>query len=87
MKEIRFVLLLLTLQTSLALAQMQSGAPAGPTAIQLPLSGRNGQGGTVGAVTTPTAGVTNSVNTLNTSVSVQGPYTGSVPNSTLEPLA
>jgi outer membrane protein TolC len=86
MKEIRFVLLLLTLQTSLALAQMQSGAPAGPTAIQLPLSGRNGQGGTVGAVTTPTAGVTNSVNTLNTSVSVQGPYTGSVPNSTDRPF-
>jgi outer membrane protein TolC len=44
----------------------------------LPLSGRGGQGGSVNTVQTPVPGVTSSVNTLNTSVQVQGPYAGSV---------
>lgn len=43
----------------------------------LPLSGRGGQGGSVNTVQTPVPGVTSSVNTLNTSVQVQGPYAGS----------
>ena len=49
--------------------------------MQLPLSGRGGQGGSVNTVQTPVPGVTSSVNTLNTSVQVQGPYAGSVPGA------
>jgi outer membrane protein TolC len=50
-------------------------------AAQLPVSGRGGQGGSVNTVQTPVPGVTSSVNTLNTSVQVQGPYAGSVPGT------
>ncbi len=56
----------------------QSGAGAPSQAIQLPLSGRTAtQGGSVNSVQTPIPGVTSSVNTLNSSVQVQGPYSGS----------
>ncbi|HYP09165.1 MAG TPA: TolC family protein [Bryobacteraceae bacterium] len=51
--------------------------------VQLPLSGRTGQNGGVVVTQTPTPGVTSSVNTLNTNVQVQGPYTGSVPSGPL----
>ncbi len=53
--------------------------PGASQAIQLPLSGRAGQSGGVVVSQTPIAGVTSSVNTLNTTVQVQGPYIGSVP--------
>ena len=49
-----------------------------PVANQLPLSGRGGQSGSVTAVQSPIAGTTASVNTLNTSVQAQGPYSGSI---------
>ena len=62
---------------SMLLAQAPPPQP-GPAAAQLPLSGRGGQGGSVNSVETPVPGVTSSVNTLNTSVQVQGPYAGSV---------
>ncbi|MDQ2898476.1 MAG: TolC family protein [Acidobacteriota bacterium] len=54
-------------------------APGSSTtpAVQLPLSGRNGQGGSVSAAQTPVPGTTSSVNTLNTTVQAQGPYAGS----------
>ena len=48
-----------------------------PQAAQLPLSGRTGQTGGVVVNQTSTPGVSSSVNTLNTSVQVQGPYAGS----------
>ncbi len=48
-----------------------------PSALQLPISGRTSQSGSVSPVQTPVPGVTTSVNTLNTSVQVQGPYSGS----------
>ncbi len=48
-----------------------------PTANQLPLSGRGGQNGSVAATQSPVPGTTTSVNTLNSSVQTQGPYTGS----------
>jgi outer membrane protein TolC len=48
-----------------------------PTANQLPLSGRSGQSGSVNAVQSPVPGTTTSVNTLNTSVQTQGPFSGS----------
>jgi outer membrane protein TolC len=44
---------------------------------QLPLSGRNPQGGSVTTTQTGVPGTTNSVNTINPTVQVQGPYTGS----------
>src|SRR5580704_1591893 len=56
----------------------QAPPPQGTPATQLPLSGRGGQGGSVNTVQTPVPGVTSSVNTLNTSVQVSGPYAGSV---------
>jgi outer membrane protein TolC len=65
----------------LALGSMllaQAPPPQGTPAAQLPLSGRGGQGGSVNSVETPVPGLTSSVNTLNTSVQVQGPYAGSV---------
>ncbi len=64
-----------------ALLEAQAPPPQGTPAAQLPLSGRSGQGGSVNPVQTPVPGVTSSVNTLNTSVQVQGPYAGSVPAS------
>ena len=61
-----------------AMLQAQAPPPQGTPAAQLPLSGRGGQGGSVNTVQTPVPGVTSSINTLNTSVQVQGPYAGSV---------
>jgi len=63
----------------LAMAQLGGGAPAGntSTAAQLPLSGRAGQTGSVATVQTPVPGTTTSVNTLNTTIQVSGPYAGS----------
>ncbi len=63
------------------------GAPApstsGTVAQQLPLSGRTAQSGSVTSTQTPLPGITSSVNTLNTTVQVQGPYSGSVPHGQL----
>ena len=64
-----------------SILQAQAPPPQGTPAAQLPLSGRPGQGGSVNTVETPVPGVTSSVNTLNTSVQVQGPYAGSVAGS------
>jgi outer membrane protein TolC len=72
---LRFSVTLLLFPFTLALAQ---GPPPGPEPTQLPLSGRGGQGGSVNTVQTPVPGVTSSVNTLNTTVQLQGPYAGSV---------
>jgi outer membrane protein TolC len=46
-------------------------------ANQLPLSGRNGQSGSVAATESPVPGTTTSVNTINPTVQVQGAYAGS----------
>ena len=68
---------------SCAFAQVGSGAtqPQTTQATQLPLSGRTGQTGGVAATEAPVPGTTTSVNTLNPTVQVQGPYAGST-NST-----
>src|SRR5262249_17805754 len=60
--------------------------PQGTTAAQLPLSGRNQQGGSVNAVQLPVPGVTTSVNTINPSVLVQGPYAGSASSTSKLPF-
>ena len=58
-----------------------------PGAVQLPLSGRSAQGGSVNAAQTPTPGVTNSVNTLNTTVSIQGAFSGSTDSTAALPFS
>src|SRR5579875_521050 len=63
----------------------QIGAPAGPAparANELPLSGRTGLSGSVTAAEAPVPGTTNSVNTVNPTVQVEGPYGGSATGKT-----
>ena len=67
----------LSLLVGQACAQAGGGASPGAQALQLPLSGRTGQSGSVNTAETPTPGTTTSVNTLNPTVQVQGPFTGS----------
>ncbi len=57
----------------------QVGAPPPPATYsnQLPLSGRNGQGGGVVATESPVPSTTTSVNAINPTVSVTGAYSGS----------
>jgi outer membrane protein TolC len=64
-----------------------SGASGGPSAVVLPASGRNNQGGSVGAAEQPVAGTTTSVNTLNPSVQISGPYSGSARSTTAMPFS
>jgi outer membrane protein TolC len=56
-------------------------------ATPLPLSGRAGGNGSVTAVEAPIAGTTNSVTTINPSVQVQGPYSGSSPSAAKLPFS
>ena len=70
-------------------AQPSSGAasPAGPTAVVLPASGRNNQGGSVNATEQPVPGTTTSINTLNPTVQISGPYTGSARSTVAMPFS
>jgi outer membrane protein TolC len=52
------------------------GQPA--RATQLPLSGRGGQSGSVTVTEAPVPGTTTSLNTINPSIQIQGPFGGSV---------
>jgi outer membrane protein TolC len=70
-----------------ALAQLPSGGAAPPSATILPSSGRNNQGGSVNATQQPVPGTTTSVNTLNPSVAVSGPYSGSMRSATGIPFS
>jgi outer membrane protein TolC len=74
---------------SSAFAQIGSvgSQPQSTQAAQLPLSGRTGQTGGVAATETPVPGTTASVNTLNPTIQVQGPYTGSVSSTTKIPFS
>ena len=54
---------------------------------RLPASGRNNQGGSVGAAEQPVPGTTTSVNTLNPSVQISGPYSGSARSTTAMPFS
>jgi outer membrane protein TolC len=71
---------MLLVVTSVALFG-QGAPPAGPgqpaRANQEPLSGRAAQSGSVTAAESPVPGTTTSVNTLNPTVQVQGPFAGS----------
>jgi outer membrane protein TolC len=55
--------------------------------IQLPLSGRPAQNGSVSATESPVPGTTTSVNTINANIQVQGPYSGSIPGFASRPFS
>ena len=65
-------------------ASAQSGSTR---AAQLPLSGRSGNTGSATAAQTPVPGTTTSVNTLNSSIQVQGPYAGSASSVANRPFS
>ena len=80
-------IVLLTLLASAGSAWAQSSSGGGTSAVVLPASGRNNQGGSVGATELPVAGTTTSVNTLNPSVQISGPYSGSTRSTTARPFS
>src|SRR5262245_16141304 len=79
------IALVIAVEASAQVGQPPS-PPQGSQAIQLPLFGRPSQGGSVNATQLPVPGTTTSVNTLNPSVSVQGPYTGSASSTSALPF-
>jgi outer membrane protein TolC len=89
----RIVLLTFLAGAGSAFAQSPSGggsstaSSGSPGAVVLPNSGRNNQGGSVGAVDQPVPGTTTSVNTLNPSVQISGPYSGSARSTTAMPFS
>ncbi len=66
-------------------ATQSSGS--GTAATILPASGRNNQGGSVSAAEQPVPGTTTSVNTLNPTVAISGPYSGSVRSTQAIPFS
>jgi outer membrane protein TolC len=77
------MVLLLTVMPLRAQLGPPTSSSSGTTAAQLPLSGRAAQSGSVNSTQTPLPGITSSVNTLNSTVQVQGPYAGSVQQGAL----
>lgn len=80
-------IVLLTLLAGAGSAFAQSSSGGGSSAVVLPASGRNNQGGSVSAVEQPVPGTTTSVNTLNPSVQISGPYSGSTRSTTAMPFS
>jgi outer membrane protein TolC len=74
---------------SVACCFAQVGAPPAPAtqAAPLPLSGRGTQSGSVVATEAPVPSTTTSVNTLNSTVSVQGAYSGSTSSTVQLPFS
>ena len=72
-------------------ADGQIGATSGQqpttTANPLPLSGRTSQTGSVTAAEQAVPGATTSVNTINPTVQVAGPYAGSIPSTAAVPFS
>jgi outer membrane protein TolC len=82
-----FLIVLLALAGKAFSQIVQSPGPLeGSQPVQLPISGRNQQTGAVTAVQTPVPGTTTSVNTINPSIAVQGPYTGSTASAPAVPF-
>src|SRR5689334_16660434 len=65
---------------------VQPGPAPSTQAIQIPLSGRSPQGGAVTVTQSPIPGTTTSVNTINPSIQVEGPYNGSTPGTQTTPF-
>jgi outer membrane protein TolC len=87
---IRYLTFLIFVFAAVVDAFPQIGPPASPAqgtqATPLPLSSRGQLGGSVTAIESPVPGTTTSVNTINPSVQVQGPFTGSTPSSPAIPF-
>jgi outer membrane protein TolC len=79
--------LLLTVASCVFGQTPASSQSQGAQANQLPLSGRNSQGGSVTATETAVPGTTTSVNTINPIVQVQGPYAGSASSVAKTPFS
>src|SRR5262245_15861381 len=71
------VIILIAAMDSSAQIGSPPTAPQASQAAQIQLSGRSPQGGAVTAIQSSIPGTTTSVNTINPSIQVQGPYTGS----------
>src|SRR3984893_14211446 len=65
----------------------RSNQSQGTQTTPLPLAGRSAQNGSVLAVESPIAGTTNSVNTINPTVQVQGPYAGGTRSTSKLPFS
>jgi len=89
MKPLTGVFLALMAGPGNVFAQLPTGGSSAstPTAVVLPASGRNNQGGSVKAAEQPVAGTTTSVNTLNPSVQISGPYSGSTRSTAAMPFS
>src|ERR1019366_2427391 len=80
-------IVLLTVLAGAGSAFAQSSSGGGSPAVVLPASGRNNRGGSVGAAEQPVPGTTTSVNTMNPSVQISGPYSGSIRGTTAMPFS
>ena len=78
------LLLLILILAPRAFGQTRAGQSS--QANQLPLSGRSGQGGGVTTTETAVPGTTTSVNTINPTIQVQGPYAGSAQSTAKFPF-
>ena len=94
-RMVRTKIITVTAVCALSMLAIRAGAQAGgggassqgAQAVQLPLSGRPGQGGSVNSTETAVPGTTSSINTLNPAVQVQGPYTGSASSVAAMPFS
>jgi outer membrane protein TolC len=86
MKPFGIILAWTLLGAASGFAQLSSSSPPPPSATILPASGRNNQGGSVAATELPVPGTTTSVNTLNPSIQISGPYSGSMRSTTAIPF-
>ncbi len=82
-----FVLLTLCTSPWAAFAQLQPPPVPSASAVALPASGRNNQGGSVTSAQQPVAGTITSVNTLNPSLQISGPYSGSTRSTSAMPFS
>jgi outer membrane protein TolC len=87
MKPIGSIVLLTFLAGADGAFAQQTPPAATTSAVVLPASGRNNQGGSVNATQQPVPGTTSSVNTLNPSVQISGPYGGSTSSTTAMPFS
>jgi outer membrane protein TolC len=86
----RVVLLTFLAGAGSAIAQTSStgsSSSGAASAVALPASGRSNTGGSVGATEQPVPGTTTSVNTLNPSVQISGPYSGSARSTAAMPFS
>jgi outer membrane protein TolC len=91
MNPVRNVIFIFLAVAPSACAQFLGAASPASTgtssATMLPASGRNNEAGSVSAPEQPVPGTTTSVNTLNTSVQISGPFSGSTPSTTDMPFS